>query len=172
MMKIFLRIALVIVFVAILFLLGRNIWKKDEYVLSFQANRNIEVNGLEFMMTKEEVREILGMEDNYINGWGCYGFEYIKKGIKVNFLDDGTTSFYNKVNEIVVLNSNYKIYNVCVGMQYDKAIEVLKKQGLKKSDNEWYWKGNIYISLYKSNDQLVNKIMIGIKDRISSNLTY
>lgn len=171
-MKKYLRIALVFVIAVIFFLIGRYILKNNEYVLSFQANRNIKAYGLEFMMTQEEVRKVLGMEDHYFPGWGGYRFEYIEQGIFITFLDDRDTKFYNKVIGIEVLNSNYKIYNVHVGMQYNEALERLNKQGFHKDNNGWLWKGNIYISLYKSHDQLVNKIKIGIKDRISSKRVY
>lgn len=171
-MKKYLRIALILVIAVIFLLIGIYISKNNEHVLAFQANRNIDVNGLEFMMTKEEVREILGLEDHHIPGWGCYRFEYVKEGIFITFLDDGDTRFDNKVKEINVLNSNYKIYNVYVGMKFNDAIDVLNKQGFKKANNEWLWKGNIYIDLYESNDRLINKIMIGIKDRISCGRVY
>lgn len=171
-MKKYLRIILVFIVAIIFLLIGRYIWKNDEHVLAFQANKNIDVNSLELMMTKEEVYEILGPEDNYMPGWGCYEFDYVTKGICVTFLDDGDTKFYNKVKEIEVLNSNYKIYNIYVGMKYNDAIESLKKQGFKEDDNQWLWKGNIYIDLYESNDGLINKIMIGIKDRIACERVY
>jgi hypothetical protein len=45
------------------------------------------------MMPENEVRGLLGEEEQYIQGFGGYRLEYQSKGIFLNFLNDSDTDF-------------------------------------------------------------------------------
>lgn len=165
----YLKIFVILIATLTILLLSINMFKNNEHVLSFQANKSITINGLKFMMTKEEV---LGIEDQNNPGWGCYRFDYNKEGICITILDDKDTKLYNKLNEIEVTNPKYKIYDINVTMKYNQAIDTLYKLGFDKGEYDWLWKGNLYVNLVKSKDNLVKKIIIGVQDRVSSTRTY
>jgi hypothetical protein len=159
--------------IVVLIIIGFMIYKYDAYILTWQANEKINVDGIKLMASEDEVRRILGTEEEYMPGFGGYRLEYISKGIKLDFLSDSDTDFYKKVNRIEITNPNYDIYGVKVGDGFDEALNTIQKQGFTKIRDGYsgYWKRSMYIELdYR--DNVVQKITIGIQDRVSSKRIY
>jgi hypothetical protein len=149
------------------------IYRYNQYILAWQANQQINVNGIKLMMTENKVRSLIGEEEEYIPGFGGYGLEYQSKGVFITFLDDRDTDFYRKVNKIEITNSKDEIFDVKVGDEFEKTIKVIHKHGFtqQKEGFSGYWKMNMYIVLEKNNNK-VQKITIGIRDRVSSSRVY
>ena len=149
------------------------IFRCGQYILVYQANRKINVSGIKLMMTENEVKRILGDEEEYIPGSGGYKLEYPSKGIFLTFLNDKDTDFYCKVNQIEVIDSKYEVFSIRVGDEFDKAVNTIYKQGFiqVKDGFEGYWRTNMYVVLDKNNN-MVQKITVGVRDRVSSSRTY
>lgn len=160
-------IVLIIVLLSILIA-----YRYIQYIMVWQANQKIDVDGIRLMMSENEVSNLLGKEV-YIQGFGGYKLEYPSKGIFLTFLDDNDTDFYHKVSQIEIADSRYNIYNVRVGDDIQKAISTIQKAGFLKQKEGFpgYWKLNMYIVLDYDNNK-VQKITIGVRDRVSSNRVY
>lgn len=150
-------------------------YRYAQYILVWQANPHISVEGIKLMMTEEKVKSLLGEEEEYIPGYaGCaFRLNYHSKGIYLDFLGDIDTDFYHKVNEIKITNSKYEIFNVKVGDNYEEAINIIQKRGFtrQKEGFSGYWKMNMYIVLEQSYDK-VESITIGVRDRVASTRIY
>lgn len=105
------------------------IYRYNQHILVWQANKKINVSGIKLMMTENEVKRIIGEEEVYIPGFGGYKLEYPSKGIFLTFLNDRDTDFYRKVNQIEVIDSKYEVFGIKVGDEFDKAVNILYKQG-------------------------------------------
>lgn len=149
------------------------IYRYSQHILVWQANKKINADGIKLMMTESEAKRILGEEETYIPGFGGYRLEYPGKGIFLTFLDDMDTDFYCKVNQIKVTEPKYEIFGVKVGDEFDKAVNLLCKQGFMQREDGYsgYWKSNMYIVLARNYDK-VEKITIGIGDRVASSRVY
>lgn len=150
-------------------------YRYAQYILVWQANPNINVDGIKLMMTEDKVKGLLGEEEEYVPGYaGCaYNLKYHSKGIELDFLGGSDTDFYHKVVEIKVTNSKYEIYSVKVGDDYEKALNTIRKHGFtgQKEGLSGYWKMNMYIVLEKYYDK-VGSIAIGVNDRVASTRVY
>jgi hypothetical protein len=82
-------------------------------------------------------------------------------------------TFYYKVNSIEVTDSQYNVFGVSVGDEFEKSLNSIRKQGFTRQETGFsgYWKMNMYIVLDK-NSSKVQKITIGIRDRVSSSRVY
>lgn len=149
------------------------IYRYSQYILVWQANKKINVSGIKLMMTENEAKRMIGEEEAYIPGFGGYKLEYPSKGIFLTFLNDEDTDFHRKVNQIEVIDSEYKVFGVKVGDEFDKAINILYKQGFaqRKDGYSGYWRANMYIVMEKNHNK-VQKITIGVRDRVSSSRNY
>ncbi|HHW31311.1 MAG TPA: hypothetical protein GXX20_06505 [Clostridiaceae bacterium] len=162
--------------IIIVVLLGVSlIYRYAQYILVLQANPYINVDGVKLMMTEEKVKSLLGEEEEYMPGYaGCaFRLNYHSKGIYLIFLGDIDTDFYHKVNEIKITNSNYEIFNVRIGDNYEEAIKKIRKRGFTREKEGFpgCWKMNMYIVLEKSYDK-VKSITIGVRDRVASTRIY
>lgn len=164
---------IITVFVLIIMLLSILIaYRYIQYILVWQANQKIDVGGIRLMMSENEVSNLLGKEV-YVQGFGGYRLEYPSKSIFLTFLDDNDTDFYHKVSQIEIADSRYNIYNVKVGDDIQKANSTIQKAGFLKQKEGFpgYWKLNMYIVLDYDNNK-VQKITIGVSDRVSSSRIY
>lgn len=159
--------------IVVVILSGIIIYRYNQYILVWHANKKINVSGIKLMMTESEVKRIIGGEEAYIPGFGGYKLEYPSSGIFLTFLNDRDTDFYHKVNKIEVIDSKYEVFGIKVGDEFDKAVNILYKQGFAQGKDVFlnYWKTNMYIVLDK-NHNLVQKITIGVRDRVSSSRVY
>jgi len=154
------------------------IFRYAQYILVWRINPNIDVNGIRLMMNEEELKKILGNEDEYVPGVNSCGFKlkYNAKGIYLDFLGDIDTDFYHKVNTIKITNEKYKIYNIKVGDNYEDALMSIQKKGFKlkkEKSSDSFWKMNAYIILEKNyENDTVKSITIGIRDRVASTRIY
>ena len=167
--KLIIIISLIIVILLSVILL----YKYNQHILSWIANPKINVCGIKLMMPENEVKGLIGEEEQYIQGFGGYRLEYQSKGISLNFLNDRDTDFYCKVNSIEVTDSQYAIFGVSVGDEFEKSLNSIHKQGFARQEMGFsgYWKMNMYIVL-DNNGNKVQKITIGIRDRVSSSRVY
>lgn len=149
------------------------LYKYNQHILSWIANSNINVCGIKLMMPENEVRGLLGEEEQYIQGFGGYRLEYQSRGIFLNFLNDRDTDFYCKVNRIEITDSQYEIFGVSVGDEFEKSLNSIHKQGFTRQETGFfgYWKMNMHIVLDKNGNE-IRKITIGIRDRVSSSRVY
>ncbi|MGE5614561.1 MAG: hypothetical protein ACM3XR_09155 [Bacillota bacterium] len=145
----------------------------SQHILVWQANKKINVDGIKLMMAENEAKRIIGEEEAYIPGFGGYKLEYPSKGIFLTFLNDRDTDFYSKVNIIEVIDSEYEVFGVKVGDEFDKAVEILYNQGFTQGKDGYpgYWRANLYIVLHK-NQNKVQKITVGVRDRVASSRVY
>ncbi len=145
----------------------------NQHILVWQANKKINVSGIKLMMPESEVKGLIGEEEIYLPGFGGYKLQYPSKGIFLSFLNDRDTDFYRKVNEIEVIDPKYDVFGIKVGDEFNKAVNVLIKQGFTQGKDGFsdYWRRNMYIVLNKNYNKL-EKITIGIKDKVSSNREY
>lgn len=150
------------------------IYRYYQYILAWDANRKIDANGIKLMMTEDEVKNFMGKEEEYIQGFGGYKLVYQSKGISLTFLNDMGTDFYEKVSEISVSNKDYQIYDIKPGDSFDSALNIIRTQGFKEGESgtPGYYKTNLFISLEKGDLGEVKSITIGIKDRVSSSRVY
>lgn len=149
------------------------LYKYNQYILSWTANPQINVCGIKLMMPENEVRGLIGEEEQYIQGFGGYRLEYQSKGIFLSFLNGSDTDFYCKVNRIEVTDSQYEIFGVSVGDEFEKSLNSIHKHGFTRQETGFagYWKMNMYIVLDKNGNK-VGKVTIGIRDRVSSRRVY
>jgi hypothetical protein len=151
-----------------IFLLG----KYDQKLLAGQANDMIEAGGITLMMPETEVKELFGEPESFLQGFGGYRLEYRGKGIAFTFLDDMDTDFYKKVNQIEVSVSGYSIYGVSVGDDYQSSLDKIFKEGFgQKEGYTNYWKRNLFITIENNNGK-VQRITIGILDKVASSRVY
>lgn len=164
-------IAIFSVIVIVIFIIM--IYRYNQYILVWQANKKINVSGIKLMMTENKVKRMIGEEEAYIPGFGGYKLEYPSKGIFLTFLNDKDTDFYRKVNQIEVIDSKHEVFGVKVGDEFDKADYILYKQGFAQGKDGYsgYWRTNMYIVLDKNHNK-VQKITVGVRDRVSSSRTY
>lgn len=149
------------------------IYRYNQYIMVWQANNKINVSGIKLMMTENEVKRIIGEEEVYISGFGGYKLEYLSKGIFLTFLNDKDTDFYCKVNQIEVIDSKYEVFGIKVGDEFDKAVNIIYKQGFTQDEDSFsgYWRINMYVILDKDHNK-VKKITVGVRDSVSSNRIY
>lgn len=160
---------LVAILIACIFM----IYKYDRHILAWQANKNIDVEGVRLMMLETEVQALIGEAETYIPGFGGYRLEYPNRGIFLTLLNDNDTDFYRRVKEINIMTAGYEIYGIRVGDEYDGALLTINNQGFAK-EREGYrgrWRRNMYIVLDKDEDK-VRSITIGITDRVSESRVY
>lgn len=149
------------------------LYKYNQHILSWAANPQINVCGIKLMMPENEVKKLLGEEEQYIQGFGGYRLEYQSRGVFLSFLNDRDTDFYCKVNSIEVTDSQYEIFGVSVGDEFEESLNSIHKHGFTRQETGFpgYWKMNMYIVLDKNGNK-VAKITIGIRDRVSSRRVY
>ena len=166
------RIIIISIMIAVLISILM-VLKYTQYIMVWQANPKINVDGILLMMTENEIKSLLGKEEEYIPGFGGYFLKYPGKGVSLTFLDDMDTDFYHKVNKIEITNEKYEIFDVKVGDDYENAINSIRNHGFRKQIEGFsgYWKNNMYIVLEKDYDQ-VKSIAIGVNDRVSSTRVY
>lgn len=150
------------------------IYRYYQYILAWDANRKIDAHGIKLMMIEDEVRNMMGKEEEYIQGFGGYKLVYQSKGVSLTLLNDMGTDFYQKVSEISVSNKDYQIYGIKPGDSFDSALNIIHTQGFKEGEagTPGYYKTNLFISLEKGDLGEVKSITIGIKDRVSSSRVY
>jgi len=143
------------------------------FILSLQANPMIKVDGIKLMMDEENVINILGNDGEIVHGFGGYFIEYPSNGIFLTFLNDPDTDFYKKVNAIKITGLHYEIYGLKVGDDFKSAASSLRKKGFKQEEGYEYGfrKSYLYVILNK-NGEKIESIIVGIKDRVSSNRIY
>jgi hypothetical protein len=161
-------LAFIAVAAAAAFFLLRN----DQKLLARQANAMIEAGGITLMMPETEAKGILGEPEAFLQGFGGYRLEYPGKGIVLTFLDDMDTDFYKKVNQIEILAPGYSIYEVGVGDDYQSSLDKIFKKGFgQKEGYTNYWKQNLFITIENNNGK-VQRIAIGMLDKIASSRVY
>jgi hypothetical protein len=167
--KIILSVIIIVVLCILL------IHRYSQYILVWQANKKISVYNIKLMMPETEVKIIIGEEESYIPGFGGYRLEYPSKDVFLTFLNDDDTDFHHKVNRIEVTGSKYEVFGINVGHKFNDAVDILHKQGFKQGQDDsfsYYWRGtNLYITLGKNYDK-VQKITIGVRDRVASTRVY
>jgi hypothetical protein len=75
-----------------------------------------------------------------------------------------------KVQEIHVYQGEYAIYGISLGSQYAEAIRKIKSLGFSESEGR-YWRFNLYLFL-ENNENRVDSLTIGIRDRVASKRIY
>lgn len=146
----------------------------SQYVMVWQVNPQIDVSGIKLMMKENRVKDLLGEEEEYIPGYAgcCYLLKYCSKGIFLTFLGDIDTDFFHKVSEIKITYEDYKIFNIKVGDDCEKALNILRRQGFEQKEGlSGYWKMNMYIEIEKHYDK-VESITIGIRDKTAGSRVY
>jgi hypothetical protein len=160
---------IIVALLSLLFLAYTN----SQYAIVWNVNRGINVDGVRLMTTNRNVKRILGEEEEYVPGFGGYIFKYPSKGISLTFLNDSDTDFYNRVNKITITSSNYSIFGVRVGDDYENSVSIIKKKGFK-TQKEWdsgFWKKNAYIDIGRDGEK-VSSITIGVRDRVAGTRQY
>lgn len=160
---------IIVALLSLLFLAYTN----SQYAIVWNVNRGINVDGVRLMTTNRNVIRILGEEEEYVPGFGGYIFKYPSKGISLTFLNDSDTDFYNRVNKITITSSNYSIFGVRVGDDYENSVSIIKKKGFK-TQKEWdsgFWKKNAYIDIGRDGEK-VSSITIGVRDRVAGTRQY
>lgn len=168
----FKKVISILFIIVVIFLSISAVYRYNQYILAWQANKKINVSGIKLMMEENEVKRLLGEEES-IPGFGGYRLEYPSKGIFLTFLDDRDTDFYCKINQMEITDPKHEIFDVKVGDTFEKALNAIYKQGFtqQKEGFSGYWKMNMYIVLDKNYNK-VQKITIGIRDRVSSSRNY
>lgn len=148
-------------------------YRYSQYILVWQANPKIHIDNIKLMMTQDEVRSVIGKEEEYIHGFGGYKLAYPGKGIFLDFLNDMDTDFYNKVSAITTSNPEHQVLGVRVGQKFEEAINAIKTQGFTREKEGYpgYWKMNMYVVIEKDSGA-VKSITIGVRDRVSSSRVY
>lgn len=160
---------IIVAVLSLLFLAYMN----SQYSIVWSINRGINVDGVKLMTTSGKVKRLLGEEEEYVPGYGGYIFKYPSKGISLTFLNDSDTDFYNRVNKITITSSNYSIFGVRVGDDYENSVSIIKKKGFK-TQKEWdsgFWKKNAYIDIGRDGKK-VSSITIGVRDRVAATRQY
>jgi len=161
-----------IISIIVVVILCITVYRYNQYILVWHANKKINVSGIKLMMPENEVKRIIGEEGEYIPGFGGYKLHYQSKGIFLSFLNDRDTDFYHKVNRIEVTDSKYEVFGIKIGDEFNKAADALYKQGFKQRKDGYseFWIANMYVIL--DNNSKIQKITVGVKDRVSSSRHY
>ncbi|WP_160317248.1 hypothetical protein [Oxobacter pfennigii] len=144
-----------------------------QYILVWQVNPKIHANGIKLMMPASKVRNLIGEEDEYIQGFGGYILSYPSKGLRLTLLNDEDTDFYHKVSEISISSPEYTLFDITIDEDFKKVLNNIHKHGFKREKPGYpgYWKGNAYIIIDTDSDK-IKGITIGMKDSVSSSRTY
>lgn len=134
-------------------------------------NTNLEVEGIKFGMSEDDVIRLWGPGD-YIYGMGGHGREYKDKRIKVSFPEDSDNDFYREVSSLEFSNPNYSIFSIKVGLDRKIAGEKLRSYQFKPVDNSegLYVNGEFFISIQGKDN--IEHILISFIDKDLRNRNY
>lgn len=136
-----------------------------------RLNSSLDIEGIKLLMTGDEVHTKLGKEDKKSESFEMmsYLYEYSKLGIWLSVANlSQDPDLENKLCEIRFSDSQYSVYDLRIGMDEEKANEILVEKGYKKIEvdrsENIYIKGCIKISL-KMSAKLISEIRIQIVDK-------
>lgn len=138
------------------------------YADANELNKSLSAEGLQLMMTIEQVRELLGDEEVFTVGFGGNLYEYPSKGVQFSVSTDSDYDLYYKVGEIRISNPAYSVFGIRVGAKEGSISEILRSRGYKENVDDYgqktYNKGCVYLD-FSVHENIVQGFRINVKDK-------
>ncbi|WP_274361426.1 hypothetical protein [Paenibacillus thermotolerans] len=141
-------------------------------LLSLPGNPDLEIKELiegsdfgdvRIFMKEEEVIELAGGGDMYLEGMGGHGREYKRAGLLLGFADDRDNRAFGKVTSIETTNPKHHLFGIRVGDSLGAAEEALKAKGYRKQTYDIWVKGELSVILENGGDRIA-KIRVWFSD--------
>jgi hypothetical protein len=141
-------------------------FKAFTYFYIAQANKHLNMGEIKLLEKEENIKAMLIVKFTPNPGFGLRGYISEKEGIEIRF--SGFPDVIDKyvLTDIETTNPRHSFYDIHIGEDVDKAVEVLRKNGFRTSEKTGqytYKKDRLLVSIDVGSDNKIEKISIQLE---------